>query len=109
LPVREGAGLPAIEERGGAVFLKVRASPGAPRDGIAGLHGDALRVRVRAPPENGRANAAIARLLAERLGLRPADVTLESGPASRDKRFRVRGLTAARAREILLALLAGTD
>jgi uncharacterized protein (TIGR00251 family) len=65
--------------------LKVRVSPGARRPGISGRHGDAWKVRVAEPPEDGRANEAVLRLLAETLGVPRARVTLVSGHSSRDK------------------------
>ena len=63
---------------------------------IAGVLGDRLKVRVAAPPEGGRANAAIAELLAEACGVPPRAVTLESGAAQPQKCFRVRGVDPAR-------------
>ena len=77
--------------------ISVWAVPGASRSEVAGLHGDALRVRVTAPPENGAANREIVRLLAEVLGVRPRDVAVEAGAASRRKRVRIRGLEPATA------------
>lgn len=71
------------------------AVPGASRSEVAGMHGQALRVRVAAPPENGAANREIVRLLAEALGVRPRDVVVEAGAASRRKRVRVRGVDPA--------------
>jgi uncharacterized protein (TIGR00251 family) len=65
--------------------LKVRVSPGARRPGIAGRHGDAWKVRVAEPPEDGRANEAVLSLLAETLDVPRARVTLVSGHSSRDK------------------------
>lgn len=61
------------------------------------MHGDALRVRVTAPPEHGAANREIVCLLAEALGVRPRDVVIEAGAAGRRKRVRVRGLEPATA------------
>lgn len=58
--------------------------PGARRTEIVGYHGDALRIRVAAPPEKGIANKAVARLLSDALH---AKVRLVSGAASRRKRF----------------------
>ena len=65
--------------------LKVRVSPGARRPGIGGRHGDAWKVRVAEPPEDGRANEALLRLLAQTLDVPRARVTLVSGHSSRDK------------------------
>jgi len=81
-------------------MLRVWAVPGASRAGLTGLHGDALRVRVTAPPADGRANREIVRLLAPVLGVREGDVTLVGGSSGRRKRIHVRGLDAdvARAR-----------
>jgi uncharacterized protein (TIGR00251 family) len=77
--------------------IAVWAVPGASRSEVAGLHGDALRVRVTAPPENGAANREIVRLLAGALGVRPAALVVEAGATSRRKRVRVRGLEPATA------------
>lgn len=73
----------------GAVELHVHAQPGAGRTQITGRHGDALKVRVAVPPEHGRANEALARLLADAFGLTAKDVTLVAGDKSRTKRFRL--------------------
>ncbi len=78
----------------GSVTLSVHAQPGAGRSAVVGRHGTALKVRVAAPPEGGRANEALTRLLAETLGVGPSDVTLVSGEKSRAKRFRVAGVDA---------------
>lgn len=75
----------------GDVLISLHVQPGAAHSGIVGLHGDALKVKVAAAPERGRANAAVARLLAGELGVRPSDVEVVSGHSSRRKRVRVRG------------------
>ena len=69
-------------------------SPGSRRAGIAGRHGDAWKVRVTAPAESGRANTAVVRLLAERLGIPRANVNVISGNAARDKVVELTGLSA---------------
>jgi uncharacterized protein (TIGR00251 family) len=72
----------------------VRVQPRAPRSEIVGWRADgALSVRVAAPPAEGQANAAVARLLAEALGLRPTAVTVEQGARGRDKLVKVAGLS----------------
>jgi len=85
--------------------LRVRVAPKASRERIVGPYGDALKVAVREPPEKGRANAAVERLLAAALGMRPGDVTVVKGLASRDKVVLFRGLAEAELRERLRGLL----
>jgi uncharacterized protein len=88
----------------GAV-LRVHVVPGAARPGVAGLHGDALRVRVTAPPVEGAANRELRRLLARVLGVRAADIELEAGAHGRAKRVRIRGLPPGSVRERLAEVL----
>lgn len=76
------------------VELAVHAQPGAGRTQVVGRHGDALKVRVAAPPEKGRANDAVAALLADAFGVPTSAVELVSGAASRQKRFHVTGVEA---------------
>jgi uncharacterized protein (TIGR00251 family) len=75
--------------------LRLRVSPGAGRAGIMGRHGDAWKVRVTAPPEDGRANEAVLRLLAETLSLPRTAVQLVSGYGARDKTVRLTGVGPA--------------
>ncbi len=77
---------------GGDVVITVYVQPGAARAGVVGRHGDALKIKVAAPPERGKANAAVAKLLAIELGVRPADVEILSGHGGRRKRVRVAGV-----------------
>jgi uncharacterized protein len=76
------------------VRVCLRVNPGASRAEIVGRHGDAWKVRVTAPAERGRANAAVVRLLAAALGVQRDAVTVVSGHASRDKIVEVAGLGA---------------
>ena len=88
-----------IDDRGnGVVLIAVKAVPGASRDEIAGVLGDRLKVRVSAPPEGGKANDAIRRLIADTLGMKMRDVTIVAGAASREKTARATGITAEEAR-----------
>jgi hypothetical protein len=81
-------------------LLRVRVQPRASRSEIVGWRADgALSVRVAAPPVEGRANAALAALLADALDLRPSAVTVERGTRGRDKLVRVEGLTPAAVRQ----------
>jgi uncharacterized protein len=74
--------------------LQLRVSPGASRAAVVGRHGAAWKVRVAAPPEAGRANEAVLRLLADTLQLARRDVELVAGHASRDKVVSVAGIDA---------------
>jgi uncharacterized protein len=75
----------------GTLILSVHAQPGAKRTEVAGLHGDALKIRVAAPALEDRANAALIEFIAERLGVARRDVSLVGGAKSREKRFEIRG------------------
>jgi uncharacterized protein len=77
--------------------LRIRVSPGARRTELVGRQGEAWKVRVAAPPERGRANDAVLKLLAERLRIAPAELTLVSGASARDKVVELRGLGAEEA------------
>ena len=73
-------------------LLPVRVSPRASRSVVEGWRDGALHVRVTAAPTDGRANRAVATLLAEAFGVAPSAVELVSGAAARDKLFRVGSL-----------------
>lgn len=81
-----------LTERDGAVRFAVRVQPRSSRAGVDGLHGDALRVRVRAAPVDGAANDAVVEVLAEALGVPRRAVAIVSGAASRSKVVEVAGV-----------------
>jgi hypothetical protein len=76
----------------GSVVLRIHVQPGAGRTAIVGRHGDALKVRVAAPPSGGRANEACVELIAGVLGVKNSQVTLSGGESSRQKRLTVSGI-----------------
>lgn len=76
------------------LVLRIKAVPGSSRDAIAGTLGDRLKVRICAPPEGGRANKGIVRLLAKTLGVQPDRVELLSGHSGPEKRFAIIGIDA---------------
>ena len=87
-----------ISERPEGVAVRVHVVPGASRTEIKGRHGDAIKVRVAAPPEAGRANQAVIDLFEDAIGGRASIV---SGQTSRSKVVLVRGCDAAHARRML--------
>ena len=84
----------AVEGDGGGatIMLRLHVQPGAGRTEVCGRHGDALKVKVAAPPEGGRANQAVLDLVGRILGAKPAQVELASGQSSRSKRVRITGV-----------------
>ena len=73
-------------------ILPVRAKPGAKVDAVVDTYENALLVAVTARPEDGKANEAIVRVLAEVLGCRRSEILLVSGQTSRNKRFLIAGI-----------------
>ena len=73
--------------------LAVKAIPNAPRSEVVGWLGDALKVKVHAPPLEGRANEALCEFLADTLDLPRRSVTVVRGDTSRQKIIRIAGLT----------------
>ncbi len=89
----------------GRVVVRLHVQPGAGRSEIVGRHGDALKVRVAAAPEGGRANHACERLLAESFDVETSAVTLLTGETSRSKRFALEGVDGVEVAERLERLL----
>jgi uncharacterized protein YggU (UPF0235/DUF167 family) len=82
-------------------LLPVKVIPNAPRTAVAGWLGEALKVRVQAPPVEGRANAALCAGLAERLGLPGSAVRVARGTTASRKLVRIDGLDLAAVRQRL--------
>lgn len=76
---------------GDVVTLTLHVQPGAKRSEIAGLHGEALKIRLAAPPIEGRANEALLRLVAELFGVPLRQVELKQGGQSRHKVLAITG------------------
>ena len=81
--------------------LSLKVVPGSSRDEIVGWLGDSLKVKVKAPPEKGRANEAVIALLAERLGIDASSISMVSGHGSPAKVVEVEGMDAAAIRKAL--------
>ncbi len=86
---------------GDDLLLSLHVQPGASRPGIAGLHGDAVKIRVSAAPQDGRANREVVRLLADAFAVAPSAVRLLRGATGRRKRVRVARPGKGPARSVL--------
>ena len=84
-----------VREGNGAVRFAVHVQPRASRSEIVGMHGDAMKVRLAAPPVDGAANEALVELIAESLGVARRAVRIASGASSRAKTVEVEGVSAA--------------
>lgn len=84
-----------VREGEGVVRFAVHAQPRASRSEIVGLHGDALKVRLAAPPVDGAANEALVELIARSLGVARRAVRIAAGASSRAKTVEVEGVDAA--------------
>jgi uncharacterized protein (TIGR00251 family) len=82
------------------VTLTLHIQPAAKKTEVAGVHGDALKVRLAAPPVDGKANAALIAFVADRLGLAKSAVSLKSGQTSRRKVIEVTGAPADTAQRL---------
>ena len=91
----------AFRRDGDGTVVKLRIQPGAKRSAVCGMYGEALKVAVKAPPVDGRANAALREFLAEKLGIMQSAVTLLSGQSGRDKRIRISGCLPAQVMDAL--------
>ena len=76
------------------VTLTLHIQPGAKKTEVAGVHGDALKIRLAAPPVDGKANAALIAFVADRLGIARSSVAVKSGQTSRRKVIEVIGAPA---------------
>jgi len=81
--------------------IAVRVQPGAKKEAILGFADGVLRLRVTAPPVEGRANDAVLELVARAVGVRPSQVTLLRGARSQDKLLRIDGVSQQRAEDVL--------
>jgi uncharacterized protein (TIGR00251 family) len=76
---------------GESLVLVLHVQPGAKRSEIAGLHGEALKIRLAAPPVEGRANEALLRFIADNFNVPLRQVTLKQGAQSRHKTVLISG------------------
>ena len=85
-----------------AVRIAVRVQPRASRSEVVGTHGDAIKIRVAAPPVDGAANKELIAFLSKRLGVAKSAVRIVKGAQGRDKLVEIEGLSEKEARERLV-------
>lgn len=93
--------VPSIKESNGAVTFEVRVVPRANRSEVVGLEGEAVKIRLQAPPVDGKANAALIKFLAGLLNVGQAQVEILAGHSARTKVVRVRGIRAQQLHAVL--------
>jgi len=80
-----------IQKTGNGVIFKIKVQPGAAKNEIVGVQGDALKVKINAPPVKGKANKALISFLADKLGVKKSEVEIISGHTSKIKKIKVVG------------------
>ena len=90
-----------LTETAEGVIINVRAAPRSSRAGLDGTVGDALKVRIRSAPVDGKANKELIETLADAFGVAKSRVEFKSGETSKTKRILLRGVSAADARRVL--------
>ena len=86
-----------IQSVNGGCVISVRVTPRASKNQVQGVLGDALKIRLQAPPVDGKANEALVHFLADTLGWPARNIDLLSGETSRNKRLMLHGLDVAEA------------
>ena len=81
--------------------IRVHVIPNAKIDKVVGEHGDAIKIKLRAPAIEGKANTALRKFLAEKLSIPQRAIALDRGERSRDKVLRIDGLSEKTIREFL--------
>ncbi len=97
-----------IRESAGTVTFQVKVHPRARKDALTGIHGDALKLSLTAPPVEGRANEAVVEFFAGLLRLPRSSITIAAGQTSRNKVVRISGITAAVLKQTLASLGIGS-
>ena len=92
-----------LRSSGSSVLLSLHIQPGAKKTEVAGEHGDALKIRLAAPPVDGKANACLLDFLAARLEVAKRQLVLVSGTSSRAKRVRIEEVDVESVRRKLMS------
>lgn len=82
-----------VDKDGEGVRLKVRLAPKSSRDEIAGFIEDAVKIKVKAPPVDGKANEALVKFLSKKLGVSKSSIAIVTGLTNRTKTVKITGLT----------------
>jgi len=93
---------PFLEANKKGTYLRLRIQPGSSKKSICGLHGEALKVKLFAPPVEGAANKALIVFLSKALGIKKSAMSLTSGERSKDKRVFIEGVMIEEMEEIFL-------
>jgi uncharacterized protein (TIGR00251 family) len=83
------------------VVVHTFVQPGAARTALSGVHGEALKIKIAAPPIDGRANEALRQFLADLVGVPRSRVAVISGASSRHKRVEIAGVSPEEAAQVL--------
>ncbi|MDO9463671.1 MAG: DUF167 domain-containing protein [Deltaproteobacteria bacterium] len=94
---------PFLQPSTDGVLLRVYVQPKASREGISGYHGDALKIRLKAPPVEGEANAACIRFLASLFGLPQTNLSIKTGHKSRLKLIEMEGVSIEEVKKVIAA------
>ena len=93
--------MPFLEEKDNCLILNIRVVPRAAKDDIQGIMGDALKVRIQAPPVEGKANAHLLKFLSKRWGIPRNYLELLSGETGRNKCLKIRNPSTELRNELL--------
>lgn len=98
-----------LQEQTDGVLLDIHVQPKAAHNQVAGLHDNVLKIRITAPPVEGKANAAVITFIAKLVGVPKTAISIASGKQGRRKRLLIRGITLARLAEVISAHLPKTE
>lgn len=86
----------------GTIRFRVRVAPGAKKMSVGGVHDGMLKVAVTQPPENGKANQAVVKLIAKRLGVSKSSIAIVAGQTSRLKTIEATGVSISEIQRVLV-------
>lgn len=90
-----------FKEGNGGVFISCHVQPGASKNGVSGLHGFSVKIKLHAPPVDGKANTELVKFIADFFGVSKSAVEIKSGQSSRQKILFVSGVSAETAQKLL--------